>query len=99
MEKNVNIIKLKFYSWVKILNGKLLIFSSKEQSKANIIYDLNECEVTAKINTVNKEEANSPIKSDYQVTIDHPYLQKCFLKSEYIFETLEFYNNIKQFVN
>jgi hypothetical protein len=39
------------------------------------------------------------IHLNYLIEIDHPYQQKCVLKNEYIFETIEFYNKLKKIIN
>ena len=36
------------FSWVKLLNEKLLIFFKENSKKANIIYDLTECTIKGK---------------------------------------------------
>ncbi len=36
---------------------------------------------------------------NYLIEVDHPYQQKCVLKNEYIFETIEFYNKLKKIIN
>jgi hypothetical protein len=146
MEENViYIFLINNFRWIKILNNKLLIFNSENSNKANIIYDLTECEIRANsleitnlnINTgiknelttgkknsnstknlitvkndkngkkVNSSSTNKILKfnsdvenyKNYEIEIDHPYLQKCLIKSESIFETLEFYSQIKNLVN
>jgi len=34
--------------WIKVLNDKLLFFPTADSTKANMIYDLQECEIKAK---------------------------------------------------
>lgn len=126
--------------WIKIFNDKLLIYLKKNAEKANLIYDLRECEIRGnyieeskfdKRNTIMKHNSNSFVNilkkssvnlqdiyqrkrssSNYQrqepekmsqlnylIEIDHPYLQKCVLKNDYIFEALDFYKQLKQIIN
>ena len=100
-----------------------MIYYKKLTDKANIVYDLKDCEVRGnyveesqvviqgkKKNSSSFGSSFNPKKSlsyscdakdnnihlNYLIEIDHPYLQKCILKNEYIFETIEFYNKLKK---
>lgn len=113
-----------------------MIFSKENSSKANIIYDINECDINGiyeedktltEQNNENKRNSstdsndyciidkqrssseNNHRKQSVQssknnslvfvVEIDHPYLEKCKFKKEFIFETLEFYNKLKEIIS
>jgi len=53
-------------SYVKIINGKLLILPNVNSSKANYAYDLKECEIN---------------KNGNIVEIDHPFLNKILIRT------------------
>ncbi len=106
-----------------------MIYNKKNSDKANIIYDLKECEIkgnyiednnfieidrhySCTFGYVNKRkdhngkryslDSKEELKNshlNYLIEIDHPYQQKCVLKNEYIFETVELYNKLKNIIN
>lgn len=102
-----------------------MIYYKKLTDKANIVYDLKDCEIRGtyveesqvvewkKKNsssfgaTINPKKSlsyscdakDNNIHLNYLIEIDHPYQQKCILKNEYIFETIEFYNKLKKIIN
>jgi hypothetical protein len=133
------------FRWVKILDQKLLVYYKEKAQKANVIYDLDECEIkgsyiqeipqdllkiykrnsnanfklnplcletkssirkrrssdhltTLTTSTSDEESENSRKHShlNYLIEIDHPYQQKCLIKGESVFETLEIYNKLKK---
>ena len=106
-----------------------MIYNKKNSDKANIIYDLKECEIkgnyvednhiielnrnySSTFVSVNKKkdrngkryslDSRDEVKNyhlNYLIEIDHPYQQKCVLKNDYIFETVELYNKLKNIIN
>ena len=131
--------------WIKILDKKLLVYYKDKVQKANIIYDLDECEIKGsyiqeiyldhiktykrnsnidiKYNTLSLE-IKLPLKKrrssdhltylttytsdeeieysrkhshlNYLIEIDHPYQQKCLIKGESVFETIELFNRLRK---
>jgi hypothetical protein len=48
--------------------------------------------------SLGNEQDYSNSHLNYMIEIDHPYLQKCVIKGDYIFDALEFYKQLKRFI-
>ena len=121
--KNMYVL-LNNFRWIQIFDDKLLIFNQDNTAKANMCYDLKECDIIGKFvdekNSKKKNKKSSSVSSfnelnnynnfhikplsgeknelldqlNFVIDIDHPYLQKCYIKCDNLLESLEFYNEI-----
>jgi hypothetical protein len=121
--------------WVKVINDRLLFFSTKDSCKATMSYELKECEISGKVieeseirfkskftfhstaelkvlanRAIGKERSLSANRTadrkksydrsdiarqlNYMIELEHPYMQKCYIKSKYLIDSMEFYNHI-----
>jgi len=67
--------------------GKAYTLSSIKRSKSLSLINISDSSLNEKIDLIRQ--------LNYVVEINHPYLQKCFLKSKSLIKSMDFYNHIQ----